>query len=295
MDMTVSTASPTIAGETHRRQFALGEETVGYVYDRYQAADRDSAVVCVHGITRNRHDFTYLARYLSDRFDVYAPDLLGHGDSDWFEGRVVYEKEMFLAQLLDLMSDLRGRRIGYVGSSYGGLMGIRLAARPDSPIGCLVLNEAGVGIRQEFYEKTARNISYYPLFGSMNSVVSWMKLVMRNSGDLAPERFDEIVRHSVRQTPAGEYVLAYDKDIPRVWLGNHGRRPEPWTLWESIRCPVLLIRGAHSEVVTPDVAAQMKERKPDMELIEIEEAGHFPHLMSLSQVAPIKEWLAAHL
>ena len=276
------------------RPIEVEGRTLRYACDWYEGSGAERAAVCVHGITRNRHDFAFLAGRLGDRFTVCAPDLLGHGDSDWLPGGMIYEKEMFLAQLGDLLAGLAGRRIAFVGTSYGGLMGIRLAAREGSPISCLVLNDAGVGIRQEFYESTARKIALYPTFGSMKSVEGWMKLVMASAGPVPPERLAELVRHAVRPTGAGDYLLAYDPELPRVWLGNHGRTPEPWSLWESIRCPVLVVRGARSDVLTDDVVAAMKARKPAMDLYEIEGAGHFPHLMDAAQTEPVERWLAQH-
>lgn len=280
---------------TEYRQLTLAGRRLRYAYERDAAAPGDRAVVCLHGITRNRHDFAFLARRLGARYPVYTPDLLGHGDSDWLAAGMVYEKELFLAQLEDLMAGTGARRIGFVGSSYGGLMGIRLAAQDRSPISCLVLNDAGVGIRKEFYQDTARKIARSPIFGSMRSVEGWMQLAMANAGSLPAATLSELARRSVKPREAGGYVLAYDHELPRVWLGDHDRSPEPWSLWEAIRCPVLVVRGARSEVLTAEVVAEMKRRKPAMSVIEIAGAGHFPHLMDSGQTAPIEAWLAANL
>lgn len=280
---------------TNVRQFSIDGQRIEYAYESHETDGFERAVVCVHGITRNRHDFSYLSNRLRGTLNVYAPDLLGHGDSEWLDPSMVYEKEMFLAQLEDLMSSVRGRRIGFVGSSYGGLMGIRLAAEPSSPIACLVLNDAGVGVSQTFYEQTAKMIRMYPTFGSRRSVVGWMKLVMQNGGSLSEERFEEVVERSVQRTESGDYVLRYDRELPRVWLGNHNRRPESWSLWEAIRCPVLVVRGAGSSVLTRAVIDEMRARKPEIDLLEVEGAGHFPHLMEAVQTEPIEEWLSAHL
>jgi pimeloyl-ACP methyl ester carboxylesterase len=277
-----------------RRTLEFGGRRVGYAFER-SGTGVEHAVVCVHGITRNRHDFAFFASRLAERCVVYRPDLLGHGDSDWLASDMVYEKELFLAQLVDLMTSIGARRLGFVGTSYGGLMGIRLAAVAGSPISCLVLNDAGVGIRKEFYQDTARRIARYPLFGSMKSAESWIKLLMANAGPLSSEAIADLARRSVKPTSDGDFVPAYDKELPRVWLGNHNRSPEPWSLWEAIRCPVLVVRGARSDVLTGDVVAEMKRRKPTMTLVEIEEAGHFPHLMDRRQTEPIEEWLSAHL
>ncbi len=280
---------------TEQRELTLDGRRMRYAYDRGGNPESPSAVVCVHGITRNRHDFAFLAARLGARYRMYAPDLLGHGDSDWIPSDMVYEKELFLDQLADLIASTGARRVGFVGTSYGGLMGIRLAARERSLISCLVLNDAGVGIRKEFYQDTARKIARHPRFGSMKSAESWIRLVMAAAGPLANDTIAELARRSVKPTGDGDYVPAYDKALPRVWLGNDDRSPEPWPLWEAIQCPVLVVRGARSDVLTDDVIAEMQRRKPAMTLVEIPEAGHFPHLMNAQQTEPIEGWLAAHL
>jgi pimeloyl-ACP methyl ester carboxylesterase len=278
-----------------QRELSLDGCRVRYVYDCRSNLESSSAVVCVHGITRNRHDFAFLAGRLGARYRVYAPDLLGHGDSDWLPSDLLYEKELFLDQLADLIASTGARRLGFVGTSYGGLMGIRLAALERSPISCLVLNDAGVGIRKQFYQDTARKIARHPRFGSMKSAESWIRRVMAAAGPLEHDTIAELARRSVKPTGDGDYVPAYDKELPRVWLGNDDRSPEPWSLWEAIRCPVLIVRGARSDVLTDDVVAEMQRRKPAMRLVEIPEAGHFPHLMNAQQTEPIEDWLAAHL
>ncbi|MGI9333931.1 MAG: alpha/beta fold hydrolase, partial [Gammaproteobacteria bacterium] len=88
---------------TRTRQFSVDGRQFEYAYESHETGGFDRAVVCVHGITRNRHDFSFLAERLRVALNVYAPDLLGHGDNAWLEPGMVYEKEMFLAQLGDLM------------------------------------------------------------------------------------------------------------------------------------------------------------------------------------------------
>ncbi|WP_347333849.1 alpha/beta fold hydrolase, partial [Ralstonia pseudosolanacearum] len=112
------------------RQFAYQDTPVSYAVEQCDAAGDEAAqLLCVHGITRNRHDFHVLLPQLAGRFGVCAPDLVGHGDSAWVGERLMYRSELFLAQLRHLIAARAGQgRVGYVGSSYGGLLGIVLAA-----------------------------------------------------------------------------------------------------------------------------------------------------------------------
>jgi pimeloyl-ACP methyl ester carboxylesterase len=64
-----------------------------------------------------------------------------------------------------------------------------------------------------------------------------------------------------------------------------------WALWEMIKCPVLILRGETSELLSKKTAEEMLRRGPDAELIEIPKTGHAPALMDPEQIALVKQWL----
>jgi pimeloyl-ACP methyl ester carboxylesterase len=64
-----------------------------------------------------------------------------------------------------------------------------------------------------------------------------------------------------------------------------------WNVWGKIECPVLVLRGENSEVLLPRTLAEMKERKPDLEVVEFPGVGHAPALMSADQIRVVKEFL----
>lgn len=254
----------------------------------------ERALLCVHGITRNRHDFSFLATRYAPQFNVHAVDLLGHGDSDSLNG-VPYTREIFKTQLRHLLAHIGGGKIGFIGSSFGGLMGIQLAAMEDSPIACLVLNDASAALQGDFFRQTARKIAVRPILQSLRSAEGWMRLVFRNSGLLTDDIFHDLALRGTRRLPQGGYELMYDPRIADLWIGNHQTETEYWTPWSRIRCPVLVVRGKQSSVLTDKGLEAMRASKPDMDAIEVEGVGHFPHLMSDLQVDPIRRWLLKHL
>src|SRR5258706_15996879 len=118
-------------------------------------------VVCVHGLTRNSRDFDELAADLADwGCRVVCMDVVGRGDSDWLEHKEDYGFALYLSDAAALLARLTapphkvsllrrlqgasvGQRIDWIGTSMGGLIGMMLAARRDSPIRRLVLNDVG--------------------------------------------------------------------------------------------------------------------------------------------------------
>jgi pimeloyl-ACP methyl ester carboxylesterase len=280
----------------HDSDFDFGGRRLRYSLESRQQDRADApAVVCVHGITRTRHDFRFLASRLERGFATYAPDLMGHGESEWLGEGLVYRKEMFLAQLSHLLGRIGQKRLGYVGTSYGGLLGILLAAEPDRRISCLVLNDTGPGLDPALFEKMAKMISYYPVFGSMTSAGVWVRAAMKQSGGASDEMFDHLLRHGVRQIGPDKFSLAYDPALPKLYTEQGQRPADIWDVWEKVKCPVLVVHGRHSQVLTTSMLERMKATMPGMEVFEVPDAGHFPHLMSVDQTRYVEDWLAAHL
>jgi len=66
-----------------------------------------------------------------------------------------------------------------------------------------------------------------------------------------------------------------------------------WGVWDAIHCPTLLLRGAESDLLTPETAAAMRTRGPHPEMIEFAGVGHAPMLLSAEQIAPVAAFLEA--
>jgi pimeloyl-ACP methyl ester carboxylesterase len=66
-----------------------------------------------------------------------------------------------------------------------------------------------------------------------------------------------------------------------------------WELWDEVRCPVLLLRGAESDLLPVSTAKEMTSRGPGAELIEFDGLGHLPALMTEDQIQPIAGFLGA--
>lgn len=277
--------------EAGTSSFAVAGLPLHYAWTRTAQTSADKALLCVHGITRNKHDFAFLARQLAPSFSVYAPDLLGHGDSESLDGRAMYTREVYFAQLQHALSAIRESRIGYLGTSYGGLMGMRLAAMQDSPIRCLVLNDASAALGTSFFRDAAHKIRFKPALRSMVSVEGWMRLVFRNSGSLSDEAVSELAARGSRRLADGSYELAYDPAIADIWTTRAETETDHWAPWRGVRCPVLIVRGRQSTVLTSEALEQMREVNPNFDVVEIDGVGHFPHLMSKEQIAPIERWL----
>jgi pimeloyl-ACP methyl ester carboxylesterase len=255
-------------------------------------ADNERIVVCAHGYSGNARDFDYLARSLAETHRVVCPDIAGRGESGWLTTALEYSFPQFLSDLNALLARLGPREVDWVGTSMGGILGMLLAAQPNTPIRRLVMNDVGAFLPMPALQHIGQNLVAPATFASLAKVEAHLRRTRREWGELDDAQWREMARHHSRETEDG-FRLHYDPTIARVM------QPMPftpglffWDAWQSVRCPVLLLRGEHSAVFPRLVADAMRTRNPDARIVEIENCGHAPSLMVDGQAALVAEFLA---
>lgn len=250
-------------------------------------------VVCAHGYSGNARDFDDLARALAVDARVICPDVAGRGESAWLGSPLEYHFPQFLSDINALVSRLGVKHVDWVGTSMGGLLGMMLAASPGSPVRRLVMNDVGAFLPMDALRAIASNLTAPARFESLEAVEAHMRHTHREWGDLTAAQWRRLARHGSRREADG-YRLHYDPQITRLL------QPMPfapglsfWDAWYKVSCPVLLLRGEHSQVFPRSVARTMLEVKPGAELVEIPGCGHAPALMSAAQVGRVRRFLAA--
>jgi pimeloyl-ACP methyl ester carboxylesterase len=260
-------------------------------YTEWGGRDDAPVVVCVHGLSRNGRDFDYLAAALQSERRVACPDIVGRGRSDWLADKKHYTLPTYCADLTALLARLGGEWFDWVGTSMGGLIGIVLAAQPNSPIRRLVVNDAG-----PFIESGAAADSVLrgngPSFDSIAAASSTRK-VLAPYGTLTDEHWAHLTRHSVRETPRGGFAFTYDPGIVVPMKIGPSEDLDLWPLWDRIRCPVLVLRGAESDVLLRKTVDEMRRRGPRTEVVEFPGVGHAPALMDPAQIEVVRRWLLA--
>src|SRR3546814_6016362 len=97
--------------------------------------------------------------------------------------------------------------------------------------------------------------------------------------------------HSARSLDGGGLGLAYDPAIGDAFKEGEIADLDLWSVWDAISCPVLLLRGANSDLLLQETAAEMTRRGPKAKLVEIPDCGHAPALMAPEQIACVRDWL----
>jgi pimeloyl-ACP methyl ester carboxylesterase len=274
----------------------LGLNTGGFhrvAYTEWGEPNEYPTVVCVHGLSRNGRDFDFLAAALEAKRHVICPDLPGRGRSDWLSDKKSYGFETYCADLTALFARIGGDSFDWVGTSLGGLIGMVMAAQPGSPIRRLVINDAGPFIPRTAPERILGYLGKAPSFASVADAEAYLRQTLAPYGKLTDEQWAHLARHGVRTKRNGGFAIAYD---PGIAVPMRAARPvdvDMWETWEKIRCPVLLLRGATSDVLLRQTAEEMCRHGPPTELVEFPDVGHAPALMDPKQIDVVTSWLLA--
>ncbi len=267
-----------------------------------------SPVICVHGLTRNGRDFDALANYLVNRnFHVFCPDVVGRGDSDWLKNPLHYTYEQYIADMNALIARIHTQEINWIGTSMGGLMGMIMASLPKTPIKRLVLNDVGAQIPVKAISRLAKYAGRDPEFASIEEAKNYFKLIYADFGKMNEEEWQHFTETSIREIAPGKFITKLDQGIKRApaksklaWklLFNPHKALEGtlfdidlWQIWRNVTCPVLVIHGGRSDLLLPDVITKMQSIHPNMEVLEVPEAGHAPALRNAVQHEKIYQWL----
>lgn len=248
-------------------------------------------LVCVHGLTRNSHDFDYLGGALADEWRVVCPDMAGRGDSQWLDNPADYNFATYRSDCAQLIARLDVEEIDWLGTSMGAVIGMSLAAAAGSPIRRLIANDMGPVVSGAALERIAGYIGGDPRFPDLDAVERAFRRSMTTFGIRDPEHWRHIVRTSVQPVGDGSWRLNFDPAVARVFIEAGFDDASFWDLWDVIRIPVLAIHATDSDVLSYETAAQMTKRGPRAELVEIPNCGHAPMLMEEEQIALIRDWL----
>lgn len=247
--------------------------------------------IAVHGLTRNAHDFDFLAQHLSKDYHVICPDIVGRGLSDWLRNKTDYGYPLYLSDMASLISRLNVDSVNWIGTSMGGIIGMMLAAQENSPIKKLVINDVGTHIPATALQRLAKYVGLNPTFSSLRDAEDYFRKTYSSFGNLTDEQWRHMTVHGVFKTKDGLYQLSYDPAIVNVFNVQPIVDIDLSYFWLKITCPVLLIRGKESDLLSKNTVNWMKMSKPSMKFVEFDDCGHAPHLMSTEHVQIIKEFL----
>lgn len=251
-------------------------------------------VICVHGLTRNCRDFDALAQALEKDLRVVSVDIAGRGQSDWLPNKEDYSYPQYMADMTALIARITAHGaadIAWVGTSMGGMLGMLLAARPNTPIRRLVLNDVGTVIPKASMERIGTYVGKDPRFASFAETEQYVRLVSAPFGPLSDAQWKHLTEHNSKQHEDGSWGMNYDPGVALPFRKAQAKDIVLWDYYDAVKCPTLLLRGAQSDLLLHETAVEMTTRGPKPELVEFAGVGHAPMLMAGDQIAAVSRFL----
>jgi pimeloyl-ACP methyl ester carboxylesterase len=270
------------------------------IFVREYAAERGGGrlpVLCLHGFTRSSRDFEDVApRLAAGGRRVLALDVRGRGRSDRDPRPERYEIDTYAADVETVLDAIAAPRAIFLGTSMGAAITWTTAARTPSRVAAAILNDAGPVVN---LAGLARIVQYIGRTGPFPSWAALVDDVKANYGVMLPHADDahwlRFARRSARELPDGRVELDYDPALARAFAPPKAGvlLPDPKAQFATMAAiPVLVLRGAESDILTADGVAAMRELKPDVEVVEISGVGHAPTLDEPEAIAAVSRFLA---
>ncbi|WP_374351066.1 alpha/beta fold hydrolase [Limnohabitans sp.] len=256
-------------------------------YTDWGRADKGT-VIAWHGLARTGRDMDELAAHLSGRgWRVICPDTVGRGLSQWSRQPDEEYCLRFYARLArELLDGLDLQTVHWVGTSMGGAIGTLCAGGLAEPtlkgrIRSLVLNDNAPELAQAAIERIRAYAGQSPAFETVTELEAFFRQVYKPYGWLSDAQWRRLAETSTRRLPDGRVTPHYDPAMVRQFIVH----PDDYLIWdhyEAIEVPVLLLRGAESDLVLQDTVPRMRERGPGarglLQTIEVPGCGHAPAL-----------------
>ena len=275
------------------RRVQVGDQGGGpeLSFTDWGSSDAARTVVCVHGLTRNGRDFDHLAAALSAGARVICPDIVGRGRSDRLADPEQYALPTYIAHMIQLIERLGLGQVDWVGTSMGGLIGMGVAVAEAARIRRLVLNDVGPFLPKAALERINTYLGLDLRFADLAALEAHLRAIHAGFGPLSDAEWRHLAEHSALAGADGALTLNYDQrlavPLKREPIGD----VDLWPVWDQIQCPVLVLRGVESDLLSAATAAEMARRGPRAEIIEVDGTGHAPVLMAKDQIEIVRNWL----
>ena len=264
--------------------------TVWLAYTDWGIATRENLLLCVHGHTRQGRDFTKLGEYFSREIHTISFDLVGHGRSGWLAKKKDYSLETSVRHIDGLM-DYRGiSRVDWLGTFTGGILGMIFAARDDSPIRRLILNDIGPVLSLSSIKLLLERVGSNIIFKNLEDASTYFRNVYSDCGIIDDANWSDFIIRSINREVDGTYSLHYDPAVIEE-LQSIKNDIDLWEVYEKIQCPVLVLKGKQSQTLSSDTAKRMAEVGPKAKVIEFDNCGLAPGLAGSIHLDMISDWL----
>lgn len=246
------------------------------------------ALLLIHGGRDHCRNWDWVAERLADRYHIVAPDLRGHGDSEWASGGS-YSEINFVYDIAQLVLQKKMAPVTIIGHSLGGSIALLYAGLFPETVHKVVAIE-GLGPSPEMLKRLREKTIDQRLR-------SWIETRRENAGRMSrryPTLDDAIARmkdenkhlddaqarhltvHGAMQNEDGTWSWKFDNGVRLGYAPGGLPQEDQYAIWGRIASPVLLVRGTESWASDPALDGRIRHFQ-NAKLANIEGAGHWSH------------------
>jgi pimeloyl-ACP methyl ester carboxylesterase len=244
-------------------------------------------LVLVHGGRDHCRNWDWVAEELRRDWHVIAPDLRGHGDSEWSQDGT-YMMAGFVYDLAQLIHQQRLAPVTLIGHSLGGNIALRYAGLYPEYVARLIAIEGlgpspkmlaqvyakGFPDRMRAWIEEQRSLSGR-LPRRYASIEDALRRMQEANRHLSPGQARHLTQHGVNQNEDGTYSWKFDNYV-RSWPPYDMTQPDLEGLWARIACPTLLVYGKESRASNPAKDGRVRHFG-NAEVATLDGAGHWVH------------------
>ncbi len=260
----------------------------------YAGRDDRPPILCLPGLTRNARDFSHVAERLAGEWRVICPDLRGRGDSAYAKDSATYNPVQYADDIALLMEQEGIGRCVSFGTSLGGLITMIMALGDASRFAGVLLNDVGPELSSEGLDRIRSYVGQGRSFPTWMHAARWLE---EAQGPVYPgyDLKDWLAMAKRCMTVGGNGRIVFDYDMKIAEPITQPAEDGAVDLWPAFQAldgrPVLLLRGALSDILTAATLKKMSGKLSDCEAVTVPKVGHAPMLSEPKAMAAIDRLL----
>jgi pimeloyl-ACP methyl ester carboxylesterase len=266
-----------------------------FAIDNFLESDL-TPLLCLPGLTRNSKDFAPIFALFGQERRIIAIDFRGRGKSQYAADPISYRPDVELMDTIGLLDFLNVPRVGVVGTSRGGIVGMLMATLNPQRIAGLFLNDIGPTLETEGLLRIASYVGKTPSFATWAEAAEALKVTSIGFEKVSDAAWLAFAKR-VLVLRDNRLYTDYDPRLMATFPKHHdilaGKVADLWPLMPGLaKMPIAVLRGSNSDLLSHKTVLAMGKQLKQMLSAEVPERGHAPFLDEPASVELLAAWCA---